>query len=327
MVTLASQLFGHLVRHRNRGYDNGRLGVARLNAPVVSIGNISVGGTAKTPAVIALASRLRARGHRVDVLTRGYGRPTRHLVVVNPAQPAPLDAGDEPRLIARHAHAPVLVHADRFRAGLEGEHTFQTTVHLLDDGLQHRQLARNFELVMLDPSDLHDFLLPRGRLRETPAALARASAVVVLSPSTAETARPHLLDQIRCFTSAPIYFAHKVPRVAAIVPGRPLAFCGLARPESFWASLATMGIAPAARRSFPDHHRYSPRDLRHLRRAAQAAHADGYLTTEKDALNLPAEAEAFLHPCAVLAVDLVIESVDDLVQGIETACGLPEPTV
>ena len=325
MATLASQLFGCLVRYRNHGYDRGQFGVARLTAPVVSVGNLSVGGTAKTPAVIALAQGLRARGHRVDVLTRGYGRPTRHPVILDPAQPAPLQAGDEPRLIARHAQVPVLVDADRFRAGLEGERIFHSAVHLLDDGLQHRQLARNFELVMLDPADLDDFLLPRGRLRETPTALSRAAAVVVLASPATPALHAAMLARLRRFTAAPVYFAHKAPRLAAPAPRRPLAFCGLARPASFWASLDALGVKPAACRSFRDHHRYSHRDLRRLRQWAEQTQADGFITTEKDACNLPPEAARLLAPCAVVAVDLVIASFDDLLQRIALACNLPEP--
>lgn len=316
MASLASQLFGAIVRRRNRGFDNGTLGVARLPAPVVSIGNLSVGGTGKTPAAIALAVALRQRGLRVDVLTRGYRRQGRQLAIVERGDEDVTLVGDEPLLIARRAQVPVIVHPDRYRAGLQAEHQFHTQIHLLDDGFQHRQLARSFDLVLVDPQDLDDRLLPAGRLREPPAALARASAVIWLG---AEAECEEAARRLRRFTSAPVFVGSKQARpLAGDAPRRLFGFCALARPESFRSTLQTLGVELAGWRSFRDHHAYSEADLQALQRAAAQCGAEGLITTEKDAVKLPAA----LAGLQVVPIDLQIGRMPELVAQIVQQCGL-----
>ena len=310
----ASRIFGALVAARDRGYRDGRLGVARLPAPVVSVGNLSVGGSGKTPAVIALGRALRASGLRVDVLSRGYHRASRRLEIARDGREDVAAVGDEPRLIAARLQAPVLVHPDRFRAGLAGERQFHTQLHLLDDGFQHRQLARALDLVLVSPADLADRLLPAGRLREPPAALARAGAVLWTGAGDGGIAA------LAAFTAAPVFAARKRPLPPAPGwPRHPLAFCGLARPESFWATLKELGIAPAARVAFRDHHRFSGRDLARLRRTADAAGADGFLTTAKDAMRLP---DGLTPPPAVVEIELHIPALEKLIALIRKACGV-----
>ncbi len=164
--TPVSALFSAVVAARNTLYDRGVLKQQRLLRPVVSVGNISVGGAGKTPFVILLAGLLRQHGLRVDVLSRGYGRKTSGVLVVD-AGGAPSQFGDEPLLIARRLpEVPVIVGESRYQAGLEAERRFQSDLHLLDDGFQHRGLARDFDIVLLSRRDLDDRLLPSGRLRE-----------------------------------------------------------------------------------------------------------------------------------------------------------------
>ncbi|MGH9485566.1 MAG: tetraacyldisaccharide 4'-kinase, partial [Terriglobales bacterium] len=253
--TLPSSLFGALVRMRNRAYAAGRLGVARLPQPVVSIGNLRVGGSGKTPAVIALGLELRRLGLTLDVLSRGYRRASSRLAVAETGLEDVAIVGDEPKLIATRLGAPVLVHPDRYRAGLEGERRFHSQVHLLDDGFQHRQIFRNFDLVLVAPGDLDDHLLPSGRLREPPAALARADAVLWVGDEPgfeAASARLARLTQARLFRGC------KRPVATDPEDGQNLfAFCGLARPESFWKTLAGLGVIPVAQHAFRDHHHYS----------------------------------------------------------------------
>lgn len=313
---MASQIFGALVRARERAYANGRLGVARLPAPVISVGNLAVGGRGKTPTVMALAGALHTRGLRVDVLSRGYRRPGRSLAVAQTGEEAVAEVGDEPRLLAARLHLPVLVHADRFRAGLEGERRFATQVHVLDDGFQHRQLARVFDLVLVSPQDLEDRLLPAGRLREPPPSLRRASAILWVDGSgDLDEAR----ERLRPYTAAPIFAGRKLPRLGAPLPSHPLAFCALGEPESFWATLDELRLAPACRLAFRDHHHYRRRDLRRIRRQAHATHADGFVTTAKDAVNLPAEA---LTPLAVVEIEMHIPELEKLLALALKACGL-----
>ena len=321
MASLASQLFGAIVRRRNRGFDNGTLGVARLPAPVVSIGNLSVGGTGKTPAAIALATELRRRGLRVDVLTRGYRRQGRQLAIVEHGDEDFTLVGDEPLLIARRAQVPVIVHPDRFRAGLQAEHQFHTQIHLLDDGFQHRQLARSVDLVLVDPRDLDDRLLPAGRLREPPASLARASAVIWLGNLHTDAAAEyaHAVERLQPFTAAPIFLGSKQPRpLPADASRRLFGFCALARPESFRSTLQGLGVEIAGWRTFRDHHAYSDADLAALQQAAEHCGAEGLVTTEKDAVKLPPR----LANVQVVSIDLQIERMPELIDRILQQCGL-----
>ena len=147
-----SAIFGAGVAVRNALYDRRVFQVKKLARPVVSIGNISVGGSGKTPFVIALGELLAERGISFDVLSRGYGRTSTEIAVVDP-NGSPAQFGDEPLLIARKLQAPVIVGADRYQAGLLAERTFSSKLHLLDDGFQHRRLHRDFDIVLLPSED------------------------------------------------------------------------------------------------------------------------------------------------------------------------------
>ena len=159
---------------------------AGCREPVISVGNLSAGGSGKTPFVILLGELLKARGISFDVLSRGYGRETRGVLLVDPGG-LPRDFGDEPLLIARRLQVPVVVGEDRFEAGRFAEKRFGAQIHLLDDGFQHRGLARDFDIVLVTPEDARDRLLPAGRLREPLRALRRADAVVLASGAAAES--------------------------------------------------------------------------------------------------------------------------------------------
>ncbi|MGH9489046.1 MAG: tetraacyldisaccharide 4'-kinase [Terriglobales bacterium] len=321
-------LFGGLTQARNHAFDRGWLPVRRLAAPVISIGNLSVGGTGKTPAVIALGRALAARGIRFDVLTRGYGRAggsrLRVLAPVPPAAAATAagpEAGDEPRLIARALGVPVLVCPDRAAGGRQGERQFGSQLHLLDDGFQRRQLARCFDLVLVAPEDLDGQLLPAGRLREPPRALARAHAILWVSPSTGAGDWQAAQSRLRRWSPAPVYLGSKQPLAPAIPAGRRIfAFCALGRPDSFWQTLETMPARVVGRRSFRDHHRYQPADLDRLRRTAAAAGAEAFATTEKDALNLPVGHG--LAPLHVVAIEMRIREQERLLAAMLAAAGL-----
>ncbi len=161
-----SAIYGGVVGARNALYDRGWLHARALEGPVISVGNVSAGGSGKTPFVILLGELLQARGIRFDVLSRGYGRKSRGVLLVDPAG-LPRDFGDEPLLIARRLRAPVIVGEDRYAAGRFAESRFGAQIHLLDDGFQHRGLARDFDIVLVTPEDARDRLLPGGRLRES----------------------------------------------------------------------------------------------------------------------------------------------------------------
>lgn len=291
-MSLLSTLFATGVRARNALYDRGTLRARRLQGPTISVGNLSVGGAGKTPFVILLGQLLQARGIIFDVLSRGYGRASRGVGFVA-AKGSPREFGDEPLLIARHLGVPVVVGEDRYAAGVAAEQKFGPRLHVLDDGFQHRALARDFDIVLVTGDDLHDKLLPAGRLREPLAALRRADAVVLSSAVKAEDLP--LQKQLVWRTRRDI--------VLGDPPAAPVAFCAIARPKQFFLQLRFAGCEPAAEAAFRDHHTYTESDIRDLLQLRERCQAGGFVTTEKDAINLGNLASR-LQPLSVVPVKM-----------------------
>lgn len=297
-----STIFAAGVNIRNALYDRRMFKVNRLARPVISIGNISVGGSGKTPFVIALGEILKQRGVAFDVLSRGYRRKSSAVALVD-TQGSPEQFGDEPLLIARKLQVPVVVGADRYQAGLWAEKNLDTKLHLLDDGFQHRRLHRDFDIVMLPASDLHDFPLPLGRLREPVASLHRADAVVM-----PEDAPPEDLALARsCMKEAQnLWTLRRVLEIERI-SGKAVAFCGIARAKQFFAQLRSLSIELAATIAFSDHHHYSSRDVDRLLKTMAESGAACFITTEKDLINLGLLA-ARLQPMDVARLHLELDS-------------------
>ena len=297
---------------RNTLFDSGVLATRRLEQPVVSVGNLSAGGSGKTPFVIALGELLKARGIRFAVLSRGYLRKTRGVLVVEP-NGAAADFGDEPLLIARRLGVPVVVGESRYAAGRIAEQKFEPQLHILDDGFQHRSLARDFDIVLMTERDFEDKMLPSGRLREPLSSLARADAVVL--PADAAADHPALRQK-------PIW---RITRdlVLPSLPSAPIAFCGIARPEQFFAQVRAAGIRPAAEVKFGDHHAYGLDDIQALIGARRDLQGVGFLTTEKDAINLAPE-QHLLEPLAVAALKLTLDDPTGVVDTILARIAKPE---
>jgi tetraacyldisaccharide 4'-kinase len=291
-----SAIYGGAVRARNALYRYGWLRPRRLQGPVVSVGNLSTGGSGKTPFVILLGELLKERGIRFDVLSRGYGRKTRGVFLVDPAG-LPQDFGDEPLLIARCLQAPVVVGEDRYEAGRFAEAKFGAQMHLLDDGFQHRRLARDFDIVLVTPEDARDHLLPSGRLREPVHALQRADAIVLASGASPE------LFPIAGKTVWKVRRGIVTENLTPGVPSRPVVFCGVARPRNFVLQLRAASIDPVAEAFYRDHHAYTEKDIRDLLHLRQRSEGNGFVTTEKDAVNLGGYIAA-LAPLAVLPVTM-----------------------
>jgi len=308
-MNLLAHIYGAGVQARNALYGRGALRVQRLQGPVVSIGNLSVGGSGKTPFVILLGGLLRAQGVKFDVLSRGYGRNTRSTILVDPGGSA-REFGDEPLLIARRLQTPVIVSQDRYQGGVLAETKFGPQLHLLDDGFQHRALARDFDIVLVTPDDVRDRLLPAGRMREPLASLGRADAIVLTSDASVEDF-PHAgklvwrVNRGICPTN---------------LPPRPVAFCGIARPQSLFSQLRAAGVEPAAEAVYRDHHGYTEQDIRQLLELRDKSEGEGFVTTEKDAINLGEHFSA-LQPLAVMRVkmDLVdaANAVDTMLRVVE----------
>jgi tetraacyldisaccharide 4'-kinase len=301
-----SSLFGLGVRTRNALYDRGIAAARTLGGPVVSVGNLSVGGSGKTPFVLLLGELLKTRGVKFDILSRGYGRKTRGVALVDPSGSAH-DFGDEPLLMARRLKVPVIIGEDRHAAGVFAEQKFGPQLHLLDDGFQHRSLARDFDIVLVTPEDVRDRLLPAGRLREPLTSLRRADAVVLTSGASPDS---FPLQQ-------KLVWKARRGIIPPQVPVRPVVFCGIARPKNFLTQLRTAGIEPVAEAFYRDHHSYSERDIRDLLDLRQRSQADGFVTTEKDAINLDGFLAA-LEPLAVIPVKMELHDAANAVDTMLT---------
>jgi tetraacyldisaccharide 4'-kinase len=241
---------------------------------------------------LLLGELLKARAINFDVLSRGYGRSTKGVRLVDPAG-LPQEFGDEPLLIARKLQVPVIVGEDRYEAGRFAEGKFGAQLHLLDDGFQHRALARDFDIVLVTPQDATDKLLPGGRLREPLCSLQRADAVVLASGASAESFP----------VAGKIVWRVRRGIVAKNVPPRAVVFCGIARPQNFVLQLRTANIEPVAEAFYRDHHAYSENDIRELLELKRQSEAGGFITTEKDAVNLGGYLSA-LEPLTVVPVKM-----------------------
>ena len=304
-----SSIYGSVVGARNALYDRGHLRSRRLHGPVISVGNLSAGGSGKTPFVMLLGELLQARGLSFDVLTRGYGRQTRGVLLVDPAG-LPQQFGDEPLLMARKLRVPVIVGEDRYQAGDFAESKFGPQLHLLDDGFQHRQLARDFDIVLVTPQDVADALLPAGRLREPLSSLTRADAVVLAGGASRE-AFP---------LEGKLVWRVKRGILPQAVPPRPVVFCAIARPQNFLLQLRAANIEPAAQAFYRDHHAYTEKDIRELLELKTRSEAGGFVSTEKDAVNLGPYLAA-LQPLSVIPVRMELadaaNAVDTILRKIE----------
>jgi len=298
-----STIYGSVVRARNALYDGGHMPERRLEGPVVSVGNLSAGGSGKTPFVMMLGELLKARGIKFDVLSRGYGRKSRGVMLVDPAG-LPQKYGDEPLLIARKLQVPVIVGEDRYEAGRLAESKLGTQLHVLDDGFQHRALARDFDIVLVTPQDANDQLLPVGRLREPLTALRRADAVVLASGASAESFP----------LEGEMVWRVKRGITPQSMPLRPVVFCAIARPQNFLLQLRTANIEPAAQAFYRDHHAYTEKDVRELLELRARSEAGGFVTTEKDAVNLGPYL-ATLEPLSVVRVRM---ELDDAANALDT---------
>jgi tetraacyldisaccharide 4'-kinase len=278
--------------------------VRRLKWPIISIGNLSTGGSGKTPLTIALAQALTRRGYAVDVLSRGYGRQSRLADRVRPDGIAE-EFGDEPLLMARETGLPVYVAGQRYQAGLlaesGGSADTSRAVHLLDDGFQHRQLHRDVNILLLDERDWREGLLPAGNLRE-PLRAARRATVIAIPAGEPE------LETALCDWGwqDPVWRLRRTMQVPAVA-GPVVAFCGIARPEQFFDGLEASGLKLLARIAFADHHRYSEADLKRLTAAAHAAGATAVVTTEKDRVRLGPLAQAWPESLPLVTAGLRIE--------------------
>ncbi len=298
---LFSILYDGIIRLRNQMYDLGLFKTKKLGCKIISIGNITVGGTGKTPTVIMLANMLKERGYQPVVLSRGYGGKNKNPVNVisdgNNILMSASVAGDEPTLIAKSAKdVPVITGPKRYLTGRYAMDHLGADLLILDDAFQHRSLFRDIDIVLLDSERPfgNGFLLPRGSLREPAKALKRANIIVLTGIDREEEKRTIDID----FPPTPIFGGYHRPK--GLIKGNkndiyPLeymegkkvcAFAGIAKPESFRETIETLGAKVVAFTTFPDHHRYTTDNLEEIKKSSSNSSAEITVTTEKDGIKL-----------------------------------------
>ena len=334
-LTPLSGLYGLVVDRRSTWYERGVFKQHRVHVPVISVGNITFGGTGKTPLVDWIARTLAAEGHRPCIVTRGYRRQTRGRVVASNGIEisATLDeAGDEGFMLAESlkGKSAVVCDGDRVAGANWAIENLKSDVIILDDGFQHRRIARDLDIVTIDATNPwgNGHLLPAGTLREPLAALSRADCFVITRADDAvQTAA--LQNEMRDFNAtAPIFTSvtslseTRSLTTNLVAPfdlkGHPIAaFCGIGNPESFFALLKRDGFQLKYARAFRDHHRFDQSDLDRVEHAARKAGAELLITTEKDAVKL--RELQFEMPCYVAEIAIDIAPRKDFRRLLTTA--------
>jgi tetraacyldisaccharide 4'-kinase len=315
-------IYAEITDLRNWLYDQHWLEAVDLRARTISVGNLTVGGTGKTPLVAYLAGLLLKRGEKVCILTRGYKRedPKKRVLVADGEQIIANagTAGDEPFELAQKlsGRAVMIADADRAAAGEWAKRKFGITAFLLDDGFQHRKVKRDIDIVCIDATDPWGGgqTLPSGRLRESANGLDRADIVVITRADIADQTEFLELEVSLLNSNKPVFTS--VNRVVRIVPlkdpemGPPgsrtkvLAFCAIGNPQSFFKQLRMEGFDLSATKAYRDHHSYTQRDIGQLEQKADDAGAEILLTTAKDAVKL--SDLNFRVPRFVVEIEMVI---------------------
>jgi tetraacyldisaccharide 4'-kinase len=333
-------LYGQVVRARNRLYETGWFSTARLPIPVVSIGNLTVGGTGKTPLAITVAAGLRDRGFRAAVLSRGYrGTASGPVNVVSDGRNILMssrEAGDEPVLMAQSLPGvPVLTGRNRAMVGRWAVDRFGVQVVVLDDGFQHLRLFRDVNLLLLDAAKPfgNGHMVPAGPLREPIDAARRAAAFVLtrVPPDGVSGLRERLE---RAWPGRPVFLAHHrpcalvplgggLPQAPSVLAGKSVAaFCGLARPEVFLQTLKNLGADVPVFVPWPDHHDSSAADLADLVKKAKTAGLTEAVTSAKDAVKLQGEKVRLLDGLntRVLEIRTALDREDEFFEMISKGC-------
>jgi tetraacyldisaccharide 4'-kinase len=330
-----SALYSAAVRARLAAYERGLLKTSRLPKPVISVGNITVGGTGKTPLVEWICRELSAADRKVCVLSRGYGREkSNQRVLVSDGSTVLAtepEAGDEPLLLARNlvGIAAVISDANRLAAGLWAIENLGTDVFVLDDGFQHIQLERDLNVLVIDATNPFGGrqLLPNGRLREAVSGIGRADCTVITRADRARNL-PSIKAEILELTShRPVFVSAMKCRglkslAGEIITRKPTepvaAFCAVGNPESFFIQLRAEGFNVSHAEQFPDHYRYTQPDIDRLIASSRSALATALVTTAKDSVKLTELHIPF--PCYVLDINIQLYEQAEFHRLLEKTC-------
>jgi tetraacyldisaccharide 4'-kinase len=303
-----SLLYGLLVRARLFLFKSGLLRSRALTCPVISVGNITVGGSGKTPIVAALCEVLTAKGKSVVILSRGYKRQSSGTEVVSDKNSVLLDvkkAGDEPFLLAHKCKGvPVIVGKNRFKAGLLAIKKFSPDVIILDDAFQHIKLRRDLDILLFDSTRAvgSGFMLPRGPLREPASSIKRADIIMIKGKAKGVLQNKyHFKQQVFTFDYSPTKLISLSDKKTEAIKGlrgkKVFAFSALANPESFYLTAQSCGATIIDKLSFPDHHWFSPADIENIKKHAKGT--DFIVTTEKDLVRLDPDSFTGLRVVAI----------------------------
>lgn len=338
-----SLIYGAAVKIRSALYRNRIFKTHRIAAPVISVGNITTGGTGKTPLVLWIARQLAERGQRVCVLTRGYGRKNSHerIVVSNGSQLVSdvEHAGDEPLMMAEALRglAIVVCDADRVSGANWVLNNLGADVFVLDDGFQNLRIDRDLDIVIIDATNPwgNGWLLPAGMLREPISSLSRADCIILTRAFDPEYAG--LNKSLKQKTAAPVLNSRMViRRVRSLdsaenplgvdsVRNQPIAaFCGIGNPNAFFEQLRGEGFDLRHTEAFRDHHKYSQADIDRLSQRVDDG-AQALITTAKDAVKL--RSLRFTLPCYVAEIEIGISEADKLLTLIDRAIQTKRSTV
>lgn len=323
------KVYGRIMDLRNLLYDRDVLKSYPLGARTISVGNLTTGGTGKTPLVALIAEILIENGERVCILTRGYGREnSRNRVLVSDGESVLADArigGDEPVELAQrlNSKAVIVADADRVAAAIWAREKFGITVFILDDGFQHRRARRDLDVLCIDAANPcgNGRILPAGTLRESFKSLKRANEVVITRADQVKNLN-ELKGRLRKRNAdVPIFsasteinrllpldeFLATTQRSQGDAAGHFYAFSGIGNPENFVATLKKAGLEVVGSGSFPDHHRYDRSDIDQIEKAAKQANATALVTTAKDGVKLAGL--EFTIPCHVAIAETVIDDL------------------
>jgi tetraacyldisaccharide 4'-kinase len=334
-LTPLGALYRAAVTARDAGYQTRFLKTHSVSVPVISVGNITVGGTGKTPFVRWLAKHLANPRRRVCILTRGYRRDNaKSQTVVSDGEKILSDvanSGDEAMMLAQSliGKSAVVCNADRVAAANWAIENLHSDVCLLDDGFQHRRLARDLDIVVIDATNPfgNGRLLPAGILREPIKNLSRADCIVLTR--TSDERAVELIDRIRQVTDAAVFQSHtkfagicrldskeSTREISAL--SQPLAaFCGIGNPRAFFQQLRAAKFDVRDEHAFRDHHKYSQADIDRLTEQANAKGAQALITTAKDAVKL--QSLNFQLPCYVAEIEVEISDAAKLLALVENA--------